>query len=107
MVWPVTNERADCRPSVGTNKHAQNRKRRSLLDDNSTATAVRDNYIRQLQNHDYMHMTTTTSYKSSFTARYTIEQIACLGKPSARVNPPPCKQALQYQSKTFNMSNHL
>ena len=40
--------------------------------DNSTTTADYDsahanytvNYIRQLQNHDYIHMTTTTSYKS-------------------------------------------
>ena len=39
MVWRVTNEPVDCRPSRGTNKHAQDRKRCSLLDDNSTATA--------------------------------------------------------------------
>ena len=72
MVWRVTNEPVDCRPSRGTNKHTQDRKRCSLLDDNSTATADYDsahanytvNYIRQLQNHDYIHMTTTTSYKS-------------------------------------------
>ena len=72
MVWRVTNEPVDCRPSQGTNKHTQDRKRCSLLDDNSTATADYDsahanytvNYIRQLQNHDYIHMTTTTSYKS-------------------------------------------
>ena len=72
MVWRVTNEPVDCRPSRGTNKHTQDRKRCSLLDDNSTATAHYDsahanytvNYIRQLQNHDYIHMTTTTSYKS-------------------------------------------
>ena len=72
MVWPVTNEPVDCRPSRGTNKHTQDRKRCSLLDDNSTATADYDsahanytvNYIRQLQNYDYIHMTTTTSYKS-------------------------------------------
>ena len=72
MVWRVTNEPIDCRPSRGTNKHTQDRKRCSLLDDNSTATADYDsahanytvNYIRQLQNHDYIHMTTTTSYKS-------------------------------------------
>ena len=50
MVWRVTNEPVDCRPSRGTNKHAQDRKRCSLLDDNSTATAVSDSYIRQLQN---------------------------------------------------------
>ena len=72
MVWRVTNEPVDCRPSRGTNKHTQDRKRCSLLDDNSTATADYDsahanytvNYIRQLQNHDHIHMTTTTSYKS-------------------------------------------
>ena len=72
MVWRVTNEPVDCRPSRGTNKHTQDRKRCSLLDDNSTATADYDsahanytvNCIRQLQNHDYIHMTTTTSYKS-------------------------------------------
>ena len=72
MVWRVTNEPVDCRPSRGTNKHTQDRKRCSLLDDNSTATADYNsahanytiNYIRQLQNHDYIHMTTTTSYKS-------------------------------------------
>ena len=72
MVWRVTNEPVDCRPSRGTNKHTQDRKRCSLLDDNSTASADYDsahanytvNYIRQLQNHDYIHMTTTTSYKS-------------------------------------------
>ena len=66
------NEPVDCRPSRGTNKQTQDRKRCSLLDDNSTATADYDsahanytvNYIRQLQNHDYIHMTTTTSYKS-------------------------------------------
>ena len=71
MVWRVTNEPVDCRPSRGTNKHTQDRKRCSLLDDNSTATADYDsahanytvNYIRQLHNHDYIHMTTTTSYK--------------------------------------------
>ena len=65
MVWRVTNEPVDCRPYRGTNKHAQDRKRCSLLDDNS------DSYIRQLQNHDYIHMTTTISYKSIFTARYS------------------------------------
>ena len=72
MVWRVTNEPVDCRPSRGTNKHTQYRKRCSLLDDNSTATADYDsahanytvNYVRQLQNHDYIHMTTITSYKS-------------------------------------------
>ena len=72
MVWRVTNEPVDCRPSRGTNKHAQDRKRCSLLDDNSAATVDYDsahtnytvNYIHQLQNHDYIHMTTTTSYKS-------------------------------------------
>ena len=72
MVCRVTNEPVDCRPSRGTNKHAQDRKRCSLLDDNSTVTADYNsahanytvNYIRQLQNHDYIHMTTTTSYKS-------------------------------------------
>ena len=72
MVWRVTNEPVDCRPSRGTNKHTQDRKKCSLLDDNSTATADYDsahanytvNYIRQLQNHDYIHMTTTTSYQS-------------------------------------------
>ena len=73
MVWRVTNEPVDCRPSRGTNKHTQDRKRYSLLlNDNSTATADYDsahanytvNNIRQLQNHDYIHMTTTTSYKS-------------------------------------------
>ena len=72
MVWRVTNEPVDCRPSRGTNKHTQDRKKCSLLDDNSTATADYDsaranyavNYIRQLQNHDYIHMTTTTSYNS-------------------------------------------
>ena len=72
MVWRVTNEPVDCRPFRGTNKHTQDRKRCSLLDDNSTATADYDsahanytvNYICQLQNHDYIHMTTTTSYKS-------------------------------------------
>ena len=72
MVWRVTSEPVDCRPSRGTNKHTQYRKRCSLLDDNSTATADYDsahanytvNDIRQLQNHDYIHMTTTTSYKS-------------------------------------------
>ena len=37
MVWRVTNEPVDCRPSRGTNKHTQDRKRYSLLDDNSTA----------------------------------------------------------------------
>ena len=71
MVWRVTNEPVDCRPSRGTNKHTQDRKRCSLLDDNSTAIADYDsahanyivNYIRQLQNHDYIRMT-TTSYKS-------------------------------------------
>ena len=72
MVWRVTNEPVDCRPSRGTNKHTQDRKRCYLLNDNSTATADYDsahanytvNCIRQLQNHDYIHMTTTTSYKS-------------------------------------------
>ena len=72
MVWRVTNEPVDCRPSRSTNKHTQDRKRCSLLDDNSTATVDYDsahanytvNYIHQLQNHDYIHMTTTTSYKS-------------------------------------------
>ena len=70
MVWRVTNEPIDCRPCRGTNKHTQDRKRCSLLDDNSTATADYDsahanytvNYIRQLQNHDYIHMTTTIYY---------------------------------------------
>ena len=42
MVWRVTNEPVDCRPSRGTNKHTQDRKRCSLLDDNSTATADYD-----------------------------------------------------------------
>ena len=73
MVWRVTNEPVDYRPSRGTNKHTQDRKRCSLLDDNSTATPDYDsahanytvNYTRQLQNHDYIHMTTTTSYKST------------------------------------------
>ena len=59
-------------PPRGTNKHTQDRKKCSLLDDNSTTTADYNsahanytvNYIRQLQNHDYIHMTTTTSYKS-------------------------------------------
>ena len=72
MAWRVTNEPVDCRSSRGTNKHTQGRKRCSLLDDNSTATPDYDsahanytvNCIRQLQNHDYIHMTTTTSYKS-------------------------------------------
>ena len=72
MVWRVTNEPIDCRPFRGTNKHTQDRKRCSLLDDNSTATADYDgayanytvNYTRQLQNHDYIHMATTPSYKS-------------------------------------------
>ena len=41
MVWRVTNESVDCRPSRGTNKHAQDRKRCSLLDDDSTATLFR------------------------------------------------------------------
>ena len=57
MVWRVTNEPVDCRLSRGTNKHTQDRKRCSLPDDNSTATADYDsahanytiNYIRQLQ----------------------------------------------------------
>ena len=57
-------------PEVQIN--TQDYKRCSLLDDNSTATADYDsahtnytvNYIRQLQNHDYIHMTTTTVYKS-------------------------------------------
>ena len=71
MVWRVTNEPVDCRPSRGTNKHAQDRKRCSLLDDNSTATAVSDSYIRQLQNRDYIHVTTTIRYKSIFTVRYS------------------------------------
>ena len=56
---------------INTHKIVRN-KRCSLLDDNSTATADYDsayanytvNYIRQLQNHDYIHMTTTPSYKS-------------------------------------------
>ena len=56
MVWRVTNEPVNCRPSRDTNKHTQDRKRCSLLDDNSTATADYDsaranytvNYIRQL-----------------------------------------------------------
>ena len=72
MAWRVTNEPVDCRPSRGTDKHTQDRKKCSLLDDNSTATADYDsahanytvNYMCQLQNHDYIHMTTTTSYKS-------------------------------------------
>ena len=57
----LANEHVDCHPSRGRNKHAQDRKRCSLLDDDSTATAVCDRYI---------HMTTTISYKSVFTARY-------------------------------------
>ena len=73
MVWRVTNEPVDCRPSRGTNKHTQDRKRCSLLDDNSTATADYDsahanytvNYMRQLQNHDlHTHDDYYTSYKS-------------------------------------------
>ena len=39
MVWRVTNEPVDCRPSRGTNKHTQDRKKCSLLD-NSTATPI-------------------------------------------------------------------
>ena len=70
MVWRVTNEPVDYRPSRGTNKHTH---------DNSTASADYDsahanytlNYIRQLQNHDYIHMTTAIS-TSLFTTRYIL-----------------------------------
>ena len=60
-------------PEVQINTR-KDRKRCSLLDDNSTATPDYDsahanctvNYMRQLQNHDYMqtHDDYTTSYKS-------------------------------------------
>ena len=46
MVWRVTNEPVDCRSSRGTNKHTQDRKRCSLLD-NSTATKSR--YYKERQ----------------------------------------------------------
>ena len=32
MVWRVTNEPVDCRPSRGTNKHTQDRKRCSFTE---------------------------------------------------------------------------
>ena len=83
MVWRVT-EPVDCRPSRGTNKHAQDRKRCSLLDDNSTATAVCDSDIRQLQNHDYIHMTTTISYKSISYPISSTRQVSELHKKSLK-----------------------
>ena len=70
MVRRVTDEPVDCRPSRGTNKHTQDRKRCSLLDDNSTATAVAEVTYANYNVHTHM-MTTTTSYKFIFTARYT------------------------------------
>ena len=60
-------------PEVQINTR-KDRKRCSLLDDNSTATPDYDsahanytvNYMRQLQNHDYRHMTTIRLVTSPF-----------------------------------------
>ena len=80
----LANEHVDCHPSRGRNKHAQDRKRCSLLDDDSTATAGCDSYTSQIQNHDYKHMTTAISYKSTFTARYITFKLYYIAKLSVK-----------------------
>ena len=62
MVWHVTNEPVDCRASRDTNKHTQDRKRYSSLDDNSTATADYDMHAPTTPLITYVNYTITTTY---------------------------------------------
>ena len=62
MVWRVTNEPVDCRLSRGTNKHTQDRKRCSLLDDNSTATPITTVHTLTTPLITYVNYKITTTY---------------------------------------------